>query len=350
METLKKSIITKGVENFSVNKKNVEIYLPKAGDVAVFEIVSIGKHKSIQGTRGVNQPIFPGDKILATFGTRYASNQFEGYVPTEHQETYQILGQGGIVGNLKSMHAKFEEIGPTEVKLVGYAEDENGTVINTKYLNIEKEEFMVENIINTPAKIYLSIGASMDSGKTTTAGFFSRGLMLEGKTVAYIKLTGTAYNKDAELVFNCGAKMATDFSHCGYPSTYMSSTEEVLAIYSTLLKKVSVVNPDVIVVEIADGLLQKETHNLLKNQVFMNTVEGVILSCPDSLSVFGGLEILKNLNIEPVIIGGLFTTSPLMINEVRAITNIPVFTLEDFLQEGKLLEALHTPELELLAV
>lgn len=346
MEKIKESIITVGINNFSLNQEIINTYLPKLGDVAVFEVISIGKHKSIQGRRGVNQPIFPGDKILATFGNRYASNQFEGYVPKRHHETYQILGQGGIIGVLKSMHAKFEDIGATEVKLVGYAVDENNAVINTKYHNIDKEKFAIEKI-KSDAKIYLSVGASMDSGKTTTAGFFSRGLMLEGKEVAYIKLTGTAYNKDAEFVFNCGAIAATDFSHCGYPATYMSSTEEILDIYSTLIKKVQTTNPDIIIVEIADGLLQKETLNLLTNKSFMDTIQGVILSCPDSLSVYGGLEILKSIDINPVIVSGLFTASPLMINEVKAITKIPVFTLEDFITEGNLKQQLFLQELEL---
>lgn len=350
MKTIKRSIITRGVEDYSINEKITKTYLPKMGDVAVFEIISIGKHKSVQGIRGINQSIFPGDKILATFGNRYASNQFEGYVPTEHQETYQILGQGGVIGVLKSMHVKFDDIGATEVKLVGYAVDENNTVINTKYYNLEKEEFVAEEVAKNPAKVYLSVGASMDSGKTTTAGYLSRGLMLEGKNVAYIKLTGTVYSRDAGFVSNCGAMISADFSHCGYPATYMCSTKEILDIYSTLMKKVQVANPDVVVVEIADGLLQKETYNLLKNESFMKTVEGIVLSCPDSLSVFGGLEILKGLNTKPVIISGLFTASPLMINEVEAITDIPVFNLEDFLIEDKLVNVLSIEETEMLYV
>lgn len=352
MNTIKKSIITKNVTDFTINKEKVGSYLPKMGDVAVFEILTIGKHKAIQGDAGINKHIFPGDKILATFGNRYASNQFEGYVPTTHQETYQILGQGGVIGVLKSMHARFEDIGATEVKLIGYATDENNEVINTRYYNtsFNREHFTPMNTIKNNAKVYLSVGASMDSGKTTTAAFFSRGLMLQGKKVAYIKLTGTVYNKDAALVENGGATISVDFSHCGYPSTYMCSTEEVLDIYATLMKKVQVENPDVIIVEIADGLLQRETFGLLKHNGFMSTVEGVILSCPDSLSVLGGLKVLSSIRLTPVIISGLFTASPLMVKEVKAITKTPVFTLEDFIEKKELTKKMFLNNLKLLAV
>lgn len=346
IKKMKKSIITRSIKNFEINRGIVGNYLPKMGDVAVFEIISIGKHKSIQSDEGTNRYIFPGDTILATFGNRYASNQFEGYVPTTHQETYQILGQGGVIGVLESMHVRFDKIGATEVKLIGYAVNENNEVINTKYYNSESEKFTTESITKNKAKVYLSVGASMDSGKTTTAAFFSRGLMLQDKKVAYIKLTGTVYNKDAALVASCGAAISVDFSHCGYPSTYMCSTEEVLDIYATLMKTVQITNPDVVIVEIADGLLQRETYDLLKNEAFMSTVEGVVLSCPDSLSVFGGLEILKSINLTPVVIGGLFTASPLMVDEVQAITEIPVFTLEDFLEKEALVNELFISKLE----
>ena len=53
--------------------------MPKAGDVALFEIIECGKHWSVQGHENRNVAIFPGDRILAAFADRYATSQFEGY-------------------------------------------------------------------------------------------------------------------------------------------------------------------------------------------------------------------------------------------------------------------------------
>ncbi|GFZ79565.1 DUF1611 domain-containing protein [Aquaticitalea lipolytica] len=328
MKTIKKSIITKSVENFKINRTIRKTYMPKSGDVAVFQVISIGKHSAIQAENGNNTYIFPGDKILATFGNRYATAQFEGYVPKVHHNKYQILGQGGVVGVLASLHAKLDDVGPTEVKLIGYAVNEENQVINTIYNGVERETF--NPIKNRPYEMYLSVGASMDSGKTTTAAFLSRGFMQQKKKVAFIKLTGTVFAKDCSIVRDCGAKTAVDFSYCGYPSTFLHSTNEILDILETLLKRVERINPDVVVIEIADGLFQRETKSLINHKPLMNMIDGVLLSCADSLAVNSGIEILRKINKEPILISGIFTASPLMIDEVKNETNIPVFTLEDF--------------------
>lgn len=327
MKTIKKSIITKSVRDFKINRKIRQTYIPKAGDVAVFQVLSIGKHKAIQAENGNNNYIFPGDKILATFGTRYATAQFEGYVPKKHHSKYQILGQGGVVGVLASLHAKFEDIGPTEVRLVGYAVDNDENVINTIYNGVERLSF---NPIKRPYEMYLSVGAGMDSGKTTTAAFLSRGFMQQKRKVAFIKLTGTVFAKDCSVVRDCGAKTAVDFSYCGYPSTFLCETDEVLDILETLLNRIERINPDVVVIEIADGLIQRETKALINHKPFMDMIDGVLLSCADSLSVKSGIEILSKINHKPIIISGIFTASPLMTSEVKNETDIPVFTLEDF--------------------
>jgi len=331
MKKIKKSIITKSINDFKIDRSIKRSYIPKSGDVAVFQVLSIGKHKAVQGENGNNSYLFPGDKILATFGTRYASNQFEGYLPTRYHSKYQILGQGGVVGILESMHAKFEDIGATEVRLVGYAVDNNGNVLNTMYNNYEPIQF--DPFKQRNYKLYLSVGASMDSGKTTTAAFLSRGLMKQKKKVAFIKLTGTVYAKDCSFVRDCGAKMAIDFSYCGYPSTFLCDTKEILTILETLLDKVEKINPDAVVIEIADGLLQKETKALINHKSFMQLIDYTILSCADSLSVASGIDILSKVNHKPDLVTGLFTASPLMVKEVKENFDIPVFTLDDFMDK-----------------
>lgn len=335
MNAVKKSIITKGVGRYKINRKINKTYIPKAGDVAVFKIIEIGKHKAIQGEKGTNYYLFPGDKILAVFGSRYATGQFEGYVPEKYHSIYEILGQGGVVGELASMHKKFENIGATTVKLVGYAMDNDNNVINTRYLNVERRSFSAAK--PRSYQTFLSLGTSMDSGKTTTAAYLSRGLKLLKKKVAYIKLTGTVYGKDCSIVRDCGADTAVDFSYCGYPSTYMCSTDEILDVFETLLNRIERVHPDIVIVEIADGLLQRETKALLEHKPFMSVIDGAVLSCVDSLSTISGVEALSALHLMPFAICGSFTASPLLLEEARNALEIPILTLDEILTP-KLLE------------
>lgn len=325
---IKKAIICKDVKTYTINRLNNRTYKPRAGDVAIFRVLEIGKHKAIQGESGKNSYIFPGDLIMAAFGNRYASNQFEGYVPEGYQDAFHILGQGGVIGTVASMHAKFKPIGPTSVKLVGYA-TKDGKVINTQYLSEERVAF--EPNRHRPYQTILSLGASMDSGKTTSAAYLCRGLRNAGKTVGFIKLTGTVFSKDKRFVKDCGAHKVVDFSNLGFPSTYMYGMEELLDIFEGLTRKIEEINPDYLVVEIADGLLQRETAMLLNNPAFRAMVDHVMLSCADSLSVLSGLMHLENLGLPPFAVSGLLNVSPLMVDEVQRAVRIPVLSLEDLM-------------------
>lgn len=311
---LKRTLITRDVLDYTIVETLNNTYLPKAGDIALFEIIECGKHWSVQGHENRNMAIFPGDRILAAFADRYATSQFEGYVPDNFHEVYHILGAGGAIGIVRSKNDSLKDIEPTTVKLVGYAVDETGTVINSKFYRKERKQFRGET---NGAKVILSVGATMDSGKTTTAATLCRGLKTSGKTIAFIKLTGTCYSKDKDFVWDCGADITIDFSDMGFPSTFMCSLTDILDVYQSLLDKLAEHKPDYIVMEIADGLMQRETSFLLKSEAFMNTIHKVIFSCGDSLSAFQGIEILSKRGIKPAAVSGKFTMSPLLIEEVK---------------------------------
>lgn len=344
-DKIKKAIICKDVKTFAVNRKINKTYIPKAGDVAVFRVLEIGKHKAIQGESGNNAYIFPGDYIMAAFGNRYATNQFEGYVPTRYMEEYQILGKGGAIGELTSSHAKLLDIGPTTLKLVGYA-TKGGKVINTKFLKETRREFKPHK--PRKHKTILSVGASMDSGKTTSAAYLCRGLRMAGKKVAFIKMTGTVATKDKHFARDCGAHIAVDFSNMGFPSTYMCDRDELLDIYESLLMKVSTINPDYVVVEIADGLLQRETDMLLNDREFMSTITDIMLSCGDSLSVMNGVDYLERVGFEPFAISGYINVAPLLVREVKDNLSIPVLSLEDLMSK-KVIKHVEKPQLKQLS-
>lgn len=338
---IKKSFACQGVKNYRISRelKHLKKYLPKAGDVVLFEVMEIGKHKNLQTTTR-NVSLMPGDQILGVFGNRYATNQFEGYVPEYPQEEYHMLGGGGVMGILASSHSKFEEIGPTRLKLVGLGIDPFKRLINTlQIFNNKLMPFSGRSASQT--KVVLSLGSSMDSGKTTTAAFMIHGLKKRGKKVAYIKLTGTAYPKDKNLAFDMGADIAIDFSKYGFPSTYLSDEVDLLSLYETLVNDSLSVRPDIVVIEIADGIFQRETKMLLQNFAFMNTVNEVVFSAGDSLSAVHGYQFLRKMGIFPTALSGLFTASPLLINELKEFLYneggnccVPVLCLEDLMSEN----------------
>jgi hypothetical protein len=323
---IKKSFLCRQVREFQIDSQAARFYIPQAGDVAVFRVMKIGKHIRMQCEDGLNRLILPGDLIMCAFGNRYATNQIEGYVPDRILGEYHLLAQGGVAGEVRSMYKPLEEVGPTTLQLLGYVKNEQGNIINTKYLGHKKQKFQGKKPFES--QVILSLGTSMDSGKTTSAAYLCRGLSRSGKKTAYMKLTGTAFSKDADLANDCGADTTIDFSSVGFPSTYLCDEMELLDLYATLLHRLQSRHPEVIVIEIADGLLQRETAMLLCSKAFLDTVDGVIFSAGDSMGALYGLDYLSRLHIQPYALCGLFTMSPLLIQEVQVYTQTPVLNLQ----------------------
>ncbi len=333
---IKKSFATANVTSFSVNEHMVDFYTPKAGDVGVFRLLSTNSNYMLD-VNGSSISIFEGDLLMASFGNRYATNQYEAYVPSEPTRRCQLIGRGGVAGIVASANPTFKSAA-AELELVGYATDGDNKVINTIQWN-KLERFDADAPVRS--KVILSIGSSMDSGKTTTAANMCAGLTNQGYRVGFIKLTGTAFPKDAQLVYDRGAALAMDFTHYGFPSTFLESKETILDIYQSLVSVMEQrLRPDYIVMEIADGILQRETDALLRDRDFMQTIHGVVLSCGDSLGVISAIEILNEINIQPFALSGLFTASELLIREIAPFVSLPVLRAKQLINGAKLIEAL----------
>ena len=326
---IKQTIVTRGVDHYTLNEGLASTRSPKAGDIGLFQIIEVDRHSSLQCLDTRSHSIFDGDYVLAAFGDRYATSQYEGYVPETPLDVYHVIGAGGVIGIVRTKNAALEDYEPTTVKLIGYCCDESGAVINTMFRGKKRHAFT--GTVPGDAKIILSIGSTMDSGKTTTAAHIARGLKSTGKQVAFIKLTGTVYTKDIDYVTDCGADIAMDFSNMGFPSTYLQDKETILDIYQSLLEEIGQYNPAYIVMEIADGLFQRETSFLLNDKRFMSTIHNTVFSCGDSLSVMSGLEVLKQMNIQPCMISGRFTMSPLLIQEVIDRMDVQVHTIDQIM-------------------
>lgn len=323
---IKKALTCRQIRKFSLCTQLAGAHIPVMGDVGVFRVVQANSAYIINAEKNTAQ-LFDGDLVMLAFGSRYATNQYEGYVPEQAVIQCQLLGRGGVAGLLRSKNATFKTV-PAQLELVGYAVGRNGAVLNT----IRRNALDDFNPFNIRAKVILSVGSSMDSGKTTSAAWLCGGIRAAGKRVAYIKLTGTAFHKDAALNLDRGAHFAIDFSDYGFPSTYLLDKETLLNLYQTLANVAcDEGRAEYIVMEIADGLLQRETAMLLGDPRFRSTVHATLFSAGDSLGVISGLQILDSWGISPFAVSGLFTASELLIREVESCIQIPVVRLADLL-------------------
>src|SRR5207245_5126411 len=99
---------------------------------------------------------------------------------------------------------------------------------------------------------------------TAASAWVIRGLAASGRRVGAAKLTGTASGRDFGAYRDAGAAPVFDFLDAGWASTARCSPAEVRDIVDLLADHLRAAPVDWAVLEVADGLLQPETNDLLE--------------------------------------------------------------------------------------
>ena len=312
---------------FTVTKKHIKYYdfldkSPEVGDVVYGRISRIGQHSELENKYGRIHKISDGSKAAFVFGNRYAPDYYEGFVPDMMKSEVDLLARSGVIGEVTFKNASIKD--PTRVRILGYVCDDEAVVLNTQQHPLIKPSLEVKKA--NRSKLILCIGTSMNSGKSTSAVACCWALSTMGYDVRASKITGTASLKDILNMQDAGAKIVNDFTHFGLPSTYMLGEAELLHIFNHTDLKYGNNPKNYWVVEIADGVLQRETAMLLASEDVRSRIHRLIFSAHDAFGAVGGIDVLKKrLGLTPDAVSGVCSGSPLAIRELSDFTNIPVF-------------------------
>ncbi len=305
--------------------QNSESLTPVAGDLALLRVESIGHHDTIVSSGNSKLRIYPGDLIVGVFGNRYATDAYEGRL--NGTSDLSLLTGGGMVGTVVSRHKSIEK--PTSLSFAGFIVDATGQKVNTK-----KSKFRLEVPQDRPEKLILVVGTGMNTGKTTVSRKLVNSLSQQGLRVAACKLTGSVSNRDQDELRSAGAKFVVDFSDYGFPSTYLCSKKELIDLFNTMLSDIQKSEPDVVVMEIADGVIQRETVMILEDPSFKRMVSRIILAAESSLSGLHAVKMIEDLGYVVACVSGKMTSSPLYVNEFQSSSKVPVISSAD--QAGSL--------------
>jgi hypothetical protein len=287
---------------------------PKRGDVIVGEIKSVGWHNEMEGLGGEYIRLFESDLIITALGNRYATSEFGGRVPKSLKRRLEMLNAGGVAGRLTGKNLKVSN--PTTFKPLGYLLNRSGKPVNISNYALKRKK------IKRGAPIILVLGSGMDAGKTTTATSIIKALALYGKKVAAGKLTGTSRMKDISLMRDAGATLILDHVDAGFPSTHRCEKGELKNIFEIIYSNLVQKRPDYVVLEIADGIFQRETNILLRQGYLMEKVSDIFFSASDPVAAFGAKEYLESINIHLSAFSGPVANSDLMMEEVNKRTGI----------------------------
>lgn len=298
---------------------------PRAGDLVLARVKQVGHQARIHLPCGRRSRLFKGNEVVVPYGNRYAVHQFEAVVPETLGEC-QLVAAGGVAGKVTSQHDSVRAA--TVLEPIGLVGNENGEVLN---LNQFAMPFQAPDPKRQPLVVVV-VGSEMDAGKTTTVTHIVRGLMLAGIHVTAAKVTGTGAATDYWEYVDAGAARVLDFVDAGHASTAGLNLTELENVFLSILGNLMSDEPEAVVIEIADGLMQRETSALLTSRVFRQYVTSIVFAAGDSMGASAGVEWLRQRGLPIVAVSGLVTASALGRQSTRASTGMPVLSRHDLLE------------------
>lgn len=296
---------------------------PQAGDLVLARVDALGHHSKLESREGRRVQLYEGDLILVAYGERYAPDQFEAVIPDDLRPC-ELVASGGVAGRVVSRHPRARRA--TGISPVGIVCDAAGEVLNLSRFGLPRRP-----LPSARPRVIAVAGTSMNAGKTTTAAALIQGLTRAGLRVAATKVTGTGSGNDYWSMYDAGAGRVLDFTDMGYASTAGLAVRDVERSAVSLIAHCAAAAPDVIVVELADGLLQRETAALLTSERFRGAFDAMLFAAADAMGAISGRDWLLRNGVKLIGVSGLVTASPLSSREAAAALGEPLIALEDLM-------------------
>ena len=282
------------------------------------------RYNQLELTSGRMATVNQGDVIVGALGHRKALRGYSGTLPEslEVGDTIQLLNIGGVMGNCDSANP---DVGPP------FNCEVLGTVLHFPYLGerigvpAKVGEFPLEadaDFSTNGVPVVALAGTCMDAGKTAAACAIVGRLRHRGLKVAACKATGVSLRRDILAMEDAGAERSMIFSDFGIVTTTKANGPQLTrALLSSLAEK----KPDVIVLELGDGLLgDYGVDAILSDDAIREALSVVVLCANDPVSAWGGARILREeYDIEPSVVTGPATDNAVGVGQIAQKASLP---------------------------
>jgi hypothetical protein len=320
LEKAKWTFATRRVDRACVTATDTDFAAAKAGDLILAHVDRLGQHSRVQLPSGRPSLIFPGDTVVMACGARYAPDQFEGVAEIDPKGA-DLLAGGGCIGRMVARNSRIKPA----TRLVPVAR-----LLATTGHAINLAQFALSPRPAAPCPPVIGVlGTSMNSGKTLATAQLVLGLRRAGFRVGAIKATGTGAFGDFNEYCDSGAHYVGDFTDAGMVTTYLEPLDRIKTGTETLIAEAGYRGCDIVVMEVADGLLQRETAALIADPWFAALISGLVFACGDAVAAVGGVAHLARLGLVPDALTGLVSCSPMASSEAQTATGLPVLTKEN---------------------
>lgn len=247
-----------------------------------------------------------GDIILGALGRRRALHGFVGEVPRSIRvgDTLQLLNMGGVLGISRSFN---EDLGqPAAMEVLGMPV-RGGGIANLKDAALPEVGTLTGQEV--PPLVVVS-GTCMNSGKTFVCSRLIKGFSKRGMVVHGGKLTGVACRRDTISMEDNGAQRTASFIDAGYPSTAGLPAGSMVQIARTVISHLAAGNPDVIVLELGDGIIgDYGILSILRDRELASLRKLHIFCASDLVGAWGGHRYLADNDVSIDLMSGPATDS-----------------------------------------
>ncbi len=283
----------------------------QAGTVVAARVLNAKTtYDTLEDVHGRMVRLHPGDVIAGALGHRDALHGYSGVVPpmVEVGDQLQLLNKGGVIGAGAERAPGLGD--PFELEVLGsVVHFPDADRLRGEPADVTKAALPMAMLPVELPPVVCILGTSMDSGKTTAASVLITSLVHSGQKVAAGKLTGVSLRRDVLAMSDCGASPSMIFTDFGVVTT---DEENVVGAAHSLLATLVESEPDVIVLEMGDGLLGTYgVHTLLADRGLRASLSAIVLCASDPVGAWGAKKILsERFALTPTVISGPVTDTP----------------------------------------
>ena len=278
----------------------------KEGDVIAVRILTRkSTYNTLELTTGRFSQLKPGDVVVGALGHRRALVGYAGHLPKSLAvgDVIHMLNIGGCLGICTSTNPDMGM--PFECEVLGQ-------VLHFPYLgerigvpaNITQNALPVGEDLNVKdVPVVAVVGTCMDSGKTYACVSLIQEFTRRGLKVHAAKATGVSLRRDLLSMQDAGALKTVTFTDMGVVTTQKNNAP---LLARTMLTHLAEGAPDVIVLELGDGLMGSYgVDTILKDPLISKKLNAVVLAANDPVGAWGGVrQLLDDFELRPTVITG----------------------------------------------
>jgi hypothetical protein len=273
----------------------------KEGNVlAVRALMEKSVYDRLELTTGRMAKINKGDVMAGTLGYRRALKGFVGTIPDSIHvgDTIHVLNIGGVLG---ICIGKNPDVGsPLEVEVLGTV------MLDGSPANIARNAIPSREDLPPCPPLVVVAGTCMSAGKTAAASEIVKRFAQSGTRVAAAKLSGVAALRDTLDMEDHGAFATLSFLDCGLPST--AHVTDLAPYARAILGELASRNPDVIVLELGDGILgDYHVGSFFQHADLLAATKAVVMCANDLVAAWGAKKLMEEWKIPITVVSGPVT-------------------------------------------